>query len=604
MSRRFTPCSLALRLAVLALVPTVAHGSDPAPFGTPWRIEAHDPARLGRDLARLTSASARPASAEDELVWVLFTDKGIRSDGDFARARAQAEAALTKSARERRAAIADGHLVDYLDLPVPADYLQAVAATGARLRHPSRWLNAVSVQATWSELQAIAALPQASRVLPVARGRRSPLPDSPPEPFSSAQSGTHLLSYGPSLAQLEELQVANAHDLGYSGDGVLVCMLDTGFFKAHESFDAIQMSGRLVAERDFIQGDLNTQNQAGDPPTQHNHGTYTWSALGGEMAGELYGPAYGATFAIAKTEDVSDETPIEEDHWLAASEWADSLGADVISSSLGYLDWYEYSDMDGNTAVTTVAADIAASRNIVVATAAGNEGMSSWHYIIAPADGDSVLAVGAVNSENEVADFSSHGPSFDGRTKPEVVARGVSTHCATTLSKSTYGDVSGTSLATPLVGGAAALVIEAHPTWSAWRVRQALIRTADTFATPDNRRGYGRIRVVDAINASFVGIDPVPAPGVGPALDVYPNPFAPPGAIAVEMPSAGPLALAIYGADGRLVRELRKGPAASGLMQLRWDGRDALGRPLPAGVYFLKAEGLEWSQVKKLVLSR
>jgi subtilisin family serine protease len=230
--------------------------------------------------------------------------------------------------------------------------------------------------------------------------------------------------------------------------------------------------------------------------------------------------------------------------------------------------------------------------------------MSDWHYIIAPADADSVLSVGAVNSDNEVAGFSSYGPSFDGRTKPEVVARGVETHCATTLSKGTYGDLGGTSLATPLVGGAAALVIEAHPTWSAWRVRQALIRTADTFATPDNRRGYGRIQVLDAINASFVGIDPAPAPGIGARLEVRPNPFAPPAAIEIDVPTAGPLALAVYGADGRLVRALRQGPAAAGIVRLDFDGRDARGRALPAGVYFLRAEGLAWSRVTKVVVSR
>jgi serine protease AprX len=597
-------------LFLLLALPAASMAADPAPFSTPWSVRAHDPAQLARDQEHLATMAllhrAGPPVTPRATIpaWVYFTDKGIASDAEFARARAAATAALAPAARNRRAVIATGELVDYLDLPVRADYLATVARTGARLRHPSRWLNAVSVDATPAELEAIADLSCVARLEPLARGVNSPLPSPTAAPEASARAESHILSYGPSLGQLEEIQAAQAHDLGYTGAGVIVCMLDTGFFKDHEAFGGIIHTGRLIAERDFIQGDWNTQNQPGDPPTQHNHGTYTWSALGGEMGGELYGPAYGAKFALAKTEDVSDEQPIEEDHWLAASEWADSLGAQVISSSLGYLDWYTYADMDGNTAVTSNAADIAASRNIVVATAAGNEGMATWHYIIAPADADSVLAVGAVNSANEIEDFSSWGPSYDGRTKPEVVARGRDTHCATTLSSSTYGDLSGTSLATPLVGGAAALVIQAHPTWSAWKVRQALIRTADTFTTPDNRRGYGRIRVVDAINVSFVGIADQPAPAVGPTLLVRPNPFAPPGTIELELTQAGSVVLAIYGADGRLVRPLTSGPAAAGQLRIAWDGKDDHGRLLPAGIYFLQARGPAFSRVTKLVIAR
>jgi hypothetical protein len=445
-----------------------------------------------------------------------------------------------------------------------------------------------------------------ARITPVARGTRRPLPTSEEGDAGARGAGGHNLNYGESLEQLEEIQVANAHDLGHKGAGVLVCMLDTGYYKDHEAFAPIRSSGRLIAEYDFIDHDTQTQNELGeDPPTQHNHGTYTWSALGGEKVGELYGPAYGARFILGKTEDVADEQPIEEDNWLAATEWADSIGARVISSSLGYLDWYTYEDMDGNTAVTTNAADIAASRNIVVCTAAGNEGTTDWFYIIAPADGDSVLAVGASTSQNTVVPFSSHGPTVDGRTKPEVLARGVGTHCATSNSPTSYGNVSGTSLATPLVGGAAAMVIGAHPNWSAWRVRYALIRTADTFTTPDNHRGYGRIKVLDAINFSFVGVeDAGTAPGAIARLELRPNPFAPPGTIEIERPTAGALEVGIYTASGRLVQRLDAGPSPAGVVRLSWDGRDTDRRLLPGGIYFLRATGPGFTRHAKLVLSR
>jgi subtilisin family serine protease len=573
-----------------------------APFATPWSVAPHDPATLARDLS-VVRGDARAASGP---VWVHFTDKGIRSNAEHTRALDRAEASLTLDARDRRQVIAQGGpLVDYLDVPVLPEYVAQVARTGAVIRHPSRWLNAVSVTAGRDALDRIAALPFVARITPVARGTRRPLPTPESDADAARDAGGHNLNYGESLEQLEEIQVANAHDLGYSGAGVIVCMLDTGYYKDHEAFAAIRSSGRLIAEYDFIDHDGNTQNEVGeDPPTQHNHGTYTWSALGGQKAGELYGPAYGARFALAKTEDVADEQPIEEDNWLAATEWADSLGARVLSSSLGYLDWYTYEDMDGNTAVTTNAADIAASRNIVVCTAAGNEGTTDWFYIIAPADADSVLAVGASTSQNTVIPFSSHGPTSDGRTKPEVLARGVGTHCATTNSPTSYGNVSGTSLATPLVGGAAAMVIGAHPNWSAWRVRYALIRTADTFANPDNHRGYGRIKVLDAINFSFVGVDPVPAPEAMARLEFHPNPFAPPGTIEIERAMPGALRVGIYNTHGRLVRRLAAGPSPAGIVRLSWDGRDADHRLLPGGIYFLQAKGPGFTRQAKLVLSR
>ncbi len=584
----------ALAALVLGLVATAVQA---APFDHPWTIARHDQGTLAADLARLDAAAGAIP------VWVYLTDKGITSDESYARARAAAEAALTPAARERRAQLGGAALVDYLDLPVRADHVQAIAATGAELRQTSRWLNAVSVNATPAELVRIAVLPMVARLAPVARGPRSPLPGPERTPETAGAAQVHILNYGQSLGQLDEIQVADVHDLGYSGAGVLVCMLDTGYYKQHEAFAPAISSGRLIAERDFINGDWNTQNEPGDPSTQHNHGTYTWSALGGQKPGQLYGPAFGATFAIGKTEDVADEQPIEEDFWLAGSEWADSLGARVISSSLGYLDWYTYEDMDGNTAVTTNAADIAASRNILVCTAAGNEGNSSWHYLIAPSDGDSVIACGAVDDANQVAGFSSWGPSYDGRMKPEVCARGVSTRCATTQSTTSYAGVSGTSLSTPLIGGAAALVMEARPAWTAMQVREALIRTADTVNNPDYRRGYGRIRVHDAINYTVVAIAPVAAPEVTPRLHVSPNPLAFPTAIALAVPAAGPLAVDLYAVGGRHVARLLDTRAAAGELRLSWDGRDANGVQVPAGVYLLRARGTGLDTQAKVVLA-
>ena len=262
-----------------------------------------------------------------------------------------------------------------------------------------------------------------------------------------------------------------------------------------------------VAEYDFIQSDSVTQNQEGDAYNQHNHGTATASAAGGFIDGELLGVAYGCKFLLAKTEIVDEEIQAEEDHFVAALEWGEALGADVMSSSLGYLDWYSYADLDGETAVTTRGVDIAVGLGMVCVTAAGNEGNMDWYYVITPADADSVISVGAVDETNTLAGFSSHGPTADGRIKPEVLARGVSTFAAGTLSTTAFISASGTSLSTPLVAGATALILEAHPQWTPMMVREALMMTADGSTAPDNSRGFGLIDVMAAINYDF-GIVP------------------------------------------------------------------------------------------------
>ncbi|MFH0931535.1 MAG: S8 family serine peptidase, partial [Candidatus Zixiibacteriota bacterium] len=317
------------------------------------------------------------------------------------------------------------------------------------------------------------------------------------------------INYGPSYDQLQQINVPAVHTLGYNGQGVLVCMMDTGFIKDHIAFKSAFSEGRVLAEYDFINHDTNTQNEPGqDATTQHYHGTYTWSALGGEVDGQLYGPAYKANFILAKTEYVPTETRIEEDNWVAGMEWADSIGADVISSSLGYLDFddgffYTRLQLDGNTAVTTIAADIAASLGIVVCNAMGNGGPGDT-TLVTPADADTILACGAVYSSGTIASFSSRGPTGDGRIKPEVVARGVSTYCASASDTNVFTYASGTSLSTPLVGGCAAVLLSAHPDWVPWKIREALMYTANNALTPNNTYGWGLVNLLAAVQYSFI----------------------------------------------------------------------------------------------------
>lgn len=505
-------------------------------------VERHE--RFSRPAPRapqvLSARSLERLGAEGQSVlWVFFTDKAELDAGGFARAVRDAGNRVTERAKARRARETGGRFVaDYYDLPVPSHYVDAVARTGARLRQVSRWLNAVSVVADRVEASRIAALPFVRVVTPARRSRRlapesaSPVPlvpglrqpptrdgsiDAPPRPTGRKGAMSTLprpISYGASTDPLAGINAIAAHDSGWSAATVLVVMFDTGYDKNHNATSPLNR----IAERDFIFGDGETANQPGDVTGQWIHGTGTWAVLGGYYPANIIGPAYNAQFALAKTEDIRSETPVEEDHWVAAVEWADSLGADVISSSLAYLDFdgtandYAYTDLDGYTTVVSLGANMAARRGIVVATAMGNTGPAPGS-IWAPADAESILAVGAVDSGNLIANFSAQGPTADGRIKPEVVAQGVSTYWAVAGSPTIIAPASGTSLATPLIGGAVALAREAHPEWTVADVRQALMSTADKAASPNNAYGWGRIDVLKAIYSSPLG------------PPVYPRPF-------------------------------------------------------------------------------
>ncbi|MCK4461336.1 MAG: S8 family serine peptidase, partial [candidate division Zixibacteria bacterium] len=309
---------------------------------------------------------------------------------------------------------------------------------------------------------------------------------------------------GLSLNQLNQINVPPVHEKGFTGSGVTLAIFDTGFRKSHDAFATHYVEGRVLAEWDFIFNDDNTANEGADWSNQWNHGTYIWSTSGGLDDGTLYGPAYRSNFILCKTEDVRSETQVEEDNWVAALEWVDSLGADVVTSSLSYMGWddgtgYTPADLDGWTAVTSIAASMAADMGIVVCNSAGNSGPSP-QTLGAPADAFDILTVGAVDASGFLASFSSRGPTADLRIKPEVTAQGVSTSCAVATSDASYGTKSGTSLSTPLVAGAACLLIEARPYYTPRQIRWALMETANNAVTPNNDVGWGLIDLDAALS--------------------------------------------------------------------------------------------------------
>jgi len=456
-------------------------------------------------------AANGPTGPETAPHWVFFSDKGLTLADETETALRRLERTFDPKRRERlerRSPLfrRTGRIADRSDLSVCPRYIDAVVALAHHpMRHASRWLNAISIQLTEEQVQAVRRLPMVLRLAPVGLMERvEAIPatsTAPPASAGTAGAGeSWAFDYGPSFTQLQMLRVPEAHDMGFSGSGVIVCCMDTGFRTDHQALQSMN----IIAEHDFIFDDENTRNEADDDPGQHRHGTGVVAVIGAFVPGQLIGPAYGASFILAKTEDIRSETQVEEDNWVAGMEWADSLGADVISSSLAYRyfddgNGYSYAQLNGRTAVTTIAANRATERGIVVANAMGNEGPSNG-TLNAPADALKILACGAVDAEENIAGFSSRGPTGDGRLKPDLSALGVSTRWASSAGVDTYGFANGTSLSTPLIGALAALVIEAHPDWTPIKVRESLCFSGGHYNNPDNAFGYGIPDVVRAIH--------------------------------------------------------------------------------------------------------
>jgi subtilisin family serine protease len=537
--------------------------------------------------------SARIGSAgpdERMAVMVYFVDKGHDEKEALDKALEERVRQLTPRALKRRAKMGKAE-VSYQDLAVSSDYLKEISNLGARHRQTLNWFNAASFEMTKDQIAACAGFRFVDRIELLRSRRRSDLP--PPEPSMSVGPPLEKsrLNYGPSYRQNLMINAVACHDSGYSGAGVLVAMFDNGFRKNHQAFDAIISSGRLVDEWDFVANH--------DTVEWSGHGTGTWSLAGGFVPGQLVGPAYGASWAVYHTEDNNQEMPVEEDHWAAALQRADSIGADIVSSSLGYRYFdssqynYSYQQLNGQTAISTLAARHAASLGILVCNAMANDGPEIG-TLAAPADADSIVSVGATDSLGFIADYSSRGPTYDGRPKPEVCAQGSSTWWAQWSSTTSYGWATGTSCATPLVSGACALVLEAHPDWTPMQVREALMMTASRAANPDsNSYGWGVIDVWAAIHYDPFGVIgwPVRQPSQGALPLCWPNPFRDVTTLCFNLSSSGPVTVSVYEASGRLVWRRRLGRLDRGAHELQWTGIDHSGRRMPSGVYIVKTEG-------------
>jgi hypothetical protein len=389
------------------------------------------------------------------------------------------------------------------------------------------------------------------------------------------------------------ISVDGLHNLGFTGDGMMIAILDAGFYHTDviHAFDSLWLSDRILGTRDF---NIPGNNVFGND--MHTHGTSVLSTIGANLPGQMVGTAPHASFWLIRTEVGEYEALIEEYNWAGGAEFADSLGADVINSSLGYTTFdnpaynHTYADMDGNTTPITRAADIATSRGLMIVNSAGNDGGSSWQYIGAPADGDSVFSIGAVNSSGFYASFSSTGPTFDGRTKPDVTAQGQGT---TVISGG--GNVSqsnGTSFSSPIMAGAMACLWQSAPDLSAQQLRDAVRNTASKASVPDQLYGYG---IPNMMNARLLLTTPLISSEIKQSYTLFPVPFSDAPWLKSDQKKTEMVTIEILSVTGQLISSPTISISNSSTSKL--NNFDTL----PSGLYFVRISSNSGQQVLRAV---
>ncbi len=449
-----------------------------------------------------------------EDAWVYFTDKPNAS-AYFANPLLM----LSQRSLDRRTA--QNIPLDIKDVPLHAPYVvQVKAATGITVKAQSKWLNALHVRGSVSDINALSAfsfvdhLDFANHALNNVAGRQSAA-----KKIRSQQKQLDVqvtYPYGTSANQVTMLQGDVLHGMDFTGSGKIIAVLDAGFpgVDTAAPFQNLQDNNQVLGGYDFV-------NHNASFYTGNQHGTMVLSTMGGYVQNELIGTAPDAQYYLFITEDINSENPVEESYWVEGAERADSLGVDVINTSLGYFQYdnpnysYTYSDMNGQTAFITRGADIAFSRGMIVVCSAGNSGGTANPHIGCPADGFNVLTVGAVTASGEYASFSSTGYSADGRVKPDVMAQGQQT--VLSLPNGTVTAANGTSFSSPVTAGLVACLWQALPTLTNAEIVARIKQSADHFTNPDAQFGYG---IPDFSIARTLGN----YVGEAPRFGVYPNP--------------------------------------------------------------------------------
>lgn len=426
-------------------------------------------------------------SYSQEDAWVYFKDKPdastqLNTPLNF----------LTQRALDRRTN--QGIALNENDVPIYQPYIDGItAASGITVMAKSKWLNCLHIRGNVDDINALTLLAFVNHVhfADTSLNSKRPTPRTI-VPINKQMDILSNFNYGNSNNQIQMLNGQLLHQANFTGAGKIIAVLDSGFLNVNTTAPF-----QRLFDNNLILGGYNYVNQDENVYTSHNHGTMTLSCMGGFVDGELVGSAPDAQYYLFVTEDVSQESPVEESYWVEAAEEADRLGADVISTSLGYYEFdnpnygHVYDDFTGNEAFASKGANIAFTKGIIVVASAGNSGGSAepFNHIGVPAEAINVLAVGAVKADESFASFSSVGPSFDGRIKPDVMAQGQSSVVANI--SGTIQTASGTSFSCPIMAGMIASFWQALPSLSNQQIVNLVKQSADRFANPNMQFGYG-----------------------------------------------------------------------------------------------------------------
>ncbi len=483
------------------------------------------------------------------------------------------------------------------DLPVSYEYIDSIKSLGLNVLTKSKWFNSIVVYST--DLSLIDTITQLGFIKSIQKNHSIisslSLKTTLQRKNLTQTSNTNYPDYGSSGTQISMLNGHVLHRRGYSGTGITIAVIDAGFLDVDviPAFDSLWFNNQILGVKDFVDND----NQVFDAPS---HGMKVLSVMGGNLPGELIGSAPKANYWLLRSEDNSSEQTIEEDYWVAAAEFADSVGADIINSSLGYSEFdnsdqnYTYNALNGNTAIITKAADIAASKGILVVSSAGNLGDDPWKHISAPADGDSVLTVGAVDSYAKYAYFSGLGPTSDGRIKPNIAAMGLHTILAGTDGFITTGV--GTSFSAPLISGLAACLWESTPELTNMEIFKKIEESAHNYSNPDYKTGYG---IPDFGKASGITSSGVSILEGNIIVKIYPNPFYTEIIIELFQKTKNLLIVEIFSITGEKLFESEEFIENYGSIKLSKNLKN-----LPSGIYLLKISTKNDAVIRRICKSK
>ncbi len=488
--------------------------------------------------------------------------------------------------------------IDETDLPIVPRYLDSVRLSGnVSILNQSKWLNQVCIETTDSAaLDRINKLPfvittqavkRVSNHLEILKNKFITKTKEVTSPASPAGIKDFYM-YGNSYGQIHIHEGEYLHNKGFRGEGMLIAVIDAGFYhyQTLPAFDSVRLNNQIVETYDFVANKENVNEE-------YYHGMQCFSIIASNLPGKLVGSSPKAKFLLYRSEDVSSESPVEEQNWAAAAERADSAGVDVTTTSLGYNTFdnpvfnHSYADMNGHTTIIARAATLAAKKGMIVLVAAGNEGDNSWHFITTPGDADSILTVGAVDVSGVVGSFSSYGPSSDGRVEPTVASVGIATSVSSVNGSITTNN--GTSMATPNLAGLVTCLWQAFPEFTSIEIIEAVKRSSSIFNSPNNRIGYGipnfRLAFEDLSEQRILkNINRINLILGNKNIKIYPNPFKDNFTVLIKSENTGNGTFRLYDASGKLCIS-KQIPLQAGIPQIvQFENI----QPLQRGVYILK----------------